>query len=412
MRKSAPTQQHFDVSADAADTAKAELPEIPQRIAYFAGDATNPTVRLRVRSFMDLGADVIGFTFRRNKFHTDFVPFWENVPLGETRDRNYLERFFPIARAILRIRPHREKLREVDILYARMFDSAVIAMMVRWLFKLDAKLVYEIEDVQAVFFRKGFVGWLFRLLERRLLRSADLVTVASPGFAEGYLVPTQGYNQPTFLLENRIQLDEIPSRDAPPSPAATAWQDIQDRWVIGWFGTLRCEKSMRILSEIAERLGDKVLIYTRGFPTETGLDAYMEIVNRHDNWVYDGPYTMPDDLEEMYGRVHFVWCLDFLDENGNSELLLACRMYHGGYFGAVPIFTAQSQMAKHLAPHNIGHSVASPYTDDLCQLIETMEWDQYVSERERVLSVRDELFLDDGSVAIDLLSTASNAGSK
>lgn len=394
------------------DVVELPVPLEPKRIAYFAGDATNPTVRLRVRSFMKLGARVIGFTFRRNKFHTDFVPFWENVPLGETRDRNYLARFFPIARALVRIWPHREKLRDVDVLYARMFDAAFLAMMVRWLFRLDAKLVYEIEDVQAVFFRKDLIGWLFRMLERRVLNAADLVTVASPGFAEGYLVPTQKYDRQTFLLENRIQLDEIPPRDAPPSPTATAWQDVQDRWVIGWFGTLRCEKSMRLLSEIAERLGDKVLIYTRGFPTETGLEAYMEIVNRHDNWVYDGPYTMPDDLEEMYGRVHFVWCLDFLDENGNSELLLACRMYHGGYFGAVPIFTAQSQMAKHLAPYEIGHNVAAPYTDDLCELIETMDWDQYSSERQRVLSVRDDVFLDDGRVTQDLLNTASKSNRK
>lgn len=394
------------------DDVKVPVPLVPKNVAYFAGDATNPTVRLRVRSFMDLGARIIGFTFRRNKFHTDFVPFWENVPLGETRDRNYLARFFPIARALVRIWPHREKLRDADILYARMFDAAFLAMMVRWLFRLDAKLVYEIEDVQAVFFRKDLIGWFFRMLERRVLKAADLVTVASPGFAEGYLIPTQKYDRQTFLLENRIQLDEIPPRDAPPSPTATAWQDIQDRWVIGWFGTLRCEKSMRLLSEIAERLGDKVLIYTRGFPTETGLEAYMEIVDRHDNWVYDGPYTMPDDLEEMYGRVHFVWCLDFLDENGNSELLLACRMYHGGYFGAVPVFTAQSQMAKHLAPHDIGHSVAAPYTDDLCELIETMDWDQYSSERQRVLSVRDEIFLDDGRVTQDLLNTASKSNRK
>ena len=409
MHKSASIQQHTEVVRDTSEASEVITPSESTRIAYFAGDATNPTVRLRVRSFMELGAHVVGFTFRRNKFHTDFVPFWENVPLGETRDRNYLARFFPIARAITRIWPHRDKLRDVDILYARMFDAAFIAMTVRWLLRLDAKLVYEIEDVQAVFFRKGLVGRLFRFLERRVLKAADLVTVASPGFAEGYLIPIQGYDRPTFLLENRIQLDEIPPRGAPPSPAATAWQDIKDRWVIGWFGTLRCEKSMRLLSKLAERLGDKVLIYTRGFPTETGLDAYMEIVNRHDNWVYDGPYTMPDDLEEIYGKIHFAWCLDFLDENGNSELLLACRMYHGGYFGAVPLFTAQSQMAKHLAPHNIGHSVSAPYTDELCELIETMDWEEYVSERQRILDVRDELFLDDGSTAIDLLNSASKS---
>ena len=380
-----------------------------QKVAYFAGDATNPTVRLRIGSLMKQGVDVVGFTFRRNKFHTDFVPFWDNVPLGETQDRNYLARFLPILRAIMLIWPHRAKLRSSDVLYARMFDAAFIAMMLKWLLRLDAKLVYEIEDVQAVFFKKTFVGSIFRFLERRVLSASHLVVVCSPGFVEGYLAPTQRYKGKTFTLENRIQLDEIPDRNAPPSPKARQWENIKDRWVIGWFGTLRCLKSMQILSDIAERLGDKVLIYTRGYPTESGLDAYMEIVERHDNWIYEGPYTMPDDLEELYGRVHFVWCVDLLDENGNSELLLTCRMYHGGYFGTVPIYTTQSQMNRHLTPHQIGHAVTAPYVDDVCELIEQMDWDRYVSERERVLNLRDELFLEDGSGTASMLRAIADS---
>ena len=150
-----------------------------------------------------------------------------------------------------------------------------------------------------------------------MLAASDLVVVPSPGFVEGYLKPLQGYHGRTCLLENRIQLDEIRPHGSGALPsAAERWRETKDRWVIGWFGTLRCRKSMRLLEQIAERLGDRVLIYTRGYPTETGIDAYMEIVNRYPNWIYDGPYTMPDDLKDLYGRVHFVWCFDFLDEGG------------------------------------------------------------------------------------------------
>lgn len=374
------------------------------KLAYFAGDATNPTVRLRIGSFMRQGVQVTGFTFRRAKFHKDFKPFWENIELGQTQDRNYRQRLVPILVALGPIWRNRVRLREADVLYARMFDAAFIALVARYLLRLKAKLVYEIEDVQAIFFKPSLAGRIFRFLERRILASADLVVLASPGFAEGYLKPTQGYQRPCFVLENRIQLDEIPPRDAPPSPKAEKWREETGRWVIGWFGTLRCTKSMRLLSEIAERLGDRVLIYTRGYPTETGLEAYMDIVNRHSNWVYEGPYTMPDDLEDLYGRVHFVWCLDFLDENGNSELLLACRMYHGGYFGAIPIVAAQSQMARHLAPHGIGHAVSDPYVDDICRLIEGMTLARYCAERETVLAHREELFLEDGSGTKALLA--------
>jgi len=383
-----------------------------QSIAYFAGDATNPTVRLRIASFLREGIAVTGFTFRRDKFHADFIPFWDNVALGTTKDRQYLSRLSVIFKAFRKLWRHRDRLRKVDVLYARLFDSAFLALLMKKLLRLDARLVYEIEDVHDVFFRNTPGARIMRFLERRILASADLVVVPSPGFVEGYLVPFQGYDRSCFLLENRIQLHEVPAKDAPPSERAQAWKKTSDRWVIGWFGTLRCRKSMQILSQIAERLGDKVLIYTRGFPTETGLDAYMEIVDRHENWVHEGPYLMPDDLEDLYGRVHFVWCLDFYDENGNSELLLACRMYHGGYFGAVPLFTKQSQMARHLAPHAIGHAVADPYADAVCDLLETMSRDQYETERASILELRDELFLEDGSGVRALLTRISASGSR
>lgn len=387
-----------NLAADEASGPKATVTEKRvEKLAYFAGDATNPTVRLRIGSFMRNDVDVIGFTFRRDKFHNDFVPFWRNVELGHTKDRNYRQRLGAILSALGTIWRNREQLREVEVLYARLFDAAFLAMLARYLLRLDAKLVYEIEDVQGIFFRKSIAARVLRFLERRVLAAADLVVLPSPGFSEGYLRPIQGYDKPYFLLENRIQLDEIPPADAPPSARAEKWREETDRWVIGWFGTLRCPKSMQLLSEIAERLGDKVLIYTRGYPTETGLDAYMEIVNRHPNWIYEGPYTMPDDLEDLYGRVHFVWCIDFHDENGNSELLLACRMYHGGYFGAVPIVATQSQMARHLAPHDIGHAVSAPYVDDVCALIQDMTPERYLAEREVILERRDELFLEDGS---------------
>src|SRR5262249_33442582 len=143
-------------------------------------------------------------------------------------------------------------------------------------------------------------------------------------------------------------------------PAAGRWRDIRDKWVIGWNGTLRCERSIRMLSEIAERLGDKVEIVTRGHPTETGLESFMAVVSAHPNWRHGGEYTIPENLEAIYGGVHFSWCFDFHDATGNSPLLLACRLYQGGYYGAVPLVMAGSEMERFLGAHHIGHAFDEP----------------------------------------------------
>lgn len=373
----------------------------PRKGVYFGVDATNPTLILRIRSFLRAGIDLTAFTFRREKFNTAFRPDWQNIHLGTTVDRQYLRRLPILLTALGRIIRERATVREAEFIYCRNLDLLYLGLFAKWVARSPAVLVYEVEDVQEIFFKKTAMGWLFRRLEAFALRWVDLLVPLSPGFMHGYFEPVMGYIGASYVLENRIQPGEI-SGEA--TDRGRVWQGIRDRWVIGWFGTLRCPKSMALLEEIAERLGDKVEIYTRGYPTETGLDAYREIVDRHPNWHYDGPYTIPDDLEEMYGRVHFSWCLDFLDETGNSPLLLACRMYQGGYFGAVPLVVQGWEMDRWLTPRGIGHALAEPYADGVVALLDAMDWDRYEADRNRVMAVRDD-FLEDGRDMAGLLAS-------
>ncbi len=367
------------------------LPGKGLRCVYVGVDATNPTLILRIRSFLRAGVELTGFTFRRNKFNTDFVPEWDNVHLGETVDRNYLARLPAMVKGLWRMLKRRKTIRDADFIYARNLDCVVIAALAKTLTRSKAKLVYEVEDVQEVFFFQTLKGAIFRLVERWVLRQSNLLVVMSPGFVRGYFQPTQGYDGPWYALENRVQTDDV-SENTGTEP----WEEITDRVVIGWFGTLRCTKSMAILEEVAQRMGDKVEIYTRGYPTETGMEAYQEILDRNPNWTYENEYTIPQDLPDMYRRVHYSWCMDFLDEFGNSPLLLACRMYQGGYYGAVPLVVEGSEMVNWLGEHDVGHVIEPDIADNVVAFLEQFDVDSYRKERAKVMAMR-HVFREDGS---------------
>lgn len=371
------------------------------RAAYFGGDITNPTLILRISSFRSIGIDVRSFTFRRQKFNVGFRPAWTNYHLGSTTDRHYRIRLLAIVRACWIIIRQPKAFEEVDFLYARMIDMAFLAQFAKWWHGLTAPLVYEVEDVQAVFFKTSLAGAFFRWIERKILARTKLLVVMSPGFMRGYFIPIQNYSGPFFVLENKLQLAKpVPSH----ARAVGSWQTERNKWIIGWNGTLRCARSMRYLSEIATALGDRVEIRTRGYPTETGLGPYLDLLSRHPNWHFDGEYKIPDDLEGMYGRVHFSWCMDFLDVGGNSELLLACRMYQGGYYGAVPLVAAGSEMERFLEPHGIGHSFVEPIAESVANFLQRLTFEDYEAERLKVLSLGDKLFLDTGDDVRRLLA--------
>lgn len=375
------------------EAAGGELPPLQGCVAFFGHDWQESTVVKRIRAFTGLGLRVVGFNFRRDKFWRDFQPFWENVPLGITQDRAYLKRLTALLRALPRVLRHRRVLREADFLYARNIDMGALALAAKWLSGARGPLVYEVLDVQRVFLGSGLVSRLFRWAERQLLKRSDLLVISSPGFNTHYFRSVQGYRGRLFLLENKISFAQAQAI-ARPQMAPAGDETAPEKWVIGWFGTLRCPKSLAMLCRIAEALPDRVEIYLRGVPTETGLEAFQQAIAGHPNMIYDGEYRNPEDLAAIYGRVHLTWAFDFLDEGSNSDWLLPNRLYEGGYFGSVAIASSHTQTGAKVRELGLGYTFEPPEVDNLVAFLRWYSMDEHRARREHILSLPLHAFCD------------------
>jgi len=380
-----------DLAAKAACTA-----DLSGTVAFFGHDAAESTVIKRIRAFTGQGLHVVGFNFRRDKFSRDFRPFWENLHLGITQDRAYGRRLLALWRALPKVLSRRAELRRADFFYARNIDMCALALAARLLSGSSAPLVYEVLDVQRVFVGGGLIPALFRWAERRLLSQIDLLVISSPGFASNYFRSRQGYRGRIFLMENKISFARATAVERPSEApaAACAPRAAPDRWVIGWFGTLRCPKSLAMLCRIAEALPDKVEIYLRGVPTETGLEAFEQAIAGHPNMVYGGEYRNPADLAEIYGRVHLTWAFDFLDEGTNSKWLLPNRIYEGGYFGSVALASSDTQTGDKLRELGLGYTFGAPEVENLIAFLRWYSIDEHVARRAHILSLPAQKFRD------------------
>jgi succinoglycan biosynthesis protein ExoL len=259
-----------------------------------------------------------------------------------------------------------------------------------------APLVYEVLDVQRVFLGSGLVSRLFRWAERQLLKRSDLLVISSPGFDAHYFRSVQGYRGRLFLLENKISFAQAAAVARPvlSKAAPCAPRPAPDKWVIGWFGTLRCPQSLAMLCRIAEALPDKVEIYLRGVPTETGLEAFQRAIAGHPNMIYDGEYRNPDDLAEIYGRVHLTWAFDFLDAGTNSDWLLPNRLYEGGYFGSVALASSHTQTGAKVRELGLGYTFGPPEADNLIAFLRWYSMDEHLARRAYILSLPLQAFCD------------------
>ena len=215
--------------------------------------------------------------------------------------------------------------------------------------------------------------------------------ISSPGFDTHYFRSVQGYRGRVFLLENKISFAQAAAVQRPAMPLAGA---APEKWVIGWFGTLRCPKSLAMLCEIAAALPDTVEIYLLDVPTETCLAYFEKAIAGHPNIIYGGEYRNPDDLAEIYGRVHLTWAFDFLDEGTNSQWLLPNRLYEGGYFGSVALASGGTQTGEKLRELGLGYTFDAPLVDHLVAFLRRYSMDEHLARRAHILSLPPQAFCD------------------
>jgi succinoglycan biosynthesis protein ExoL len=123
---------------------------------------------------------------------------------------------------------------------------------------------------------------------------------------------------------------------------------------IGWFGALRCARSLQALGGLADAFDGEVEVVLRGRPALTEFDDFPAIVARQQHLRFDGPYRNPDDLAAIYSDVHLAWAIDFFEDGQNSQWLLPNRIYEGCLHGAIPVALAGTETAAFIAHKGIG----------------------------------------------------------
>jgi succinoglycan biosynthesis protein ExoL len=225
-----------------------------------------------------------------------------------------------------------------------------------------------------------------RATERALLADTSLVVVSSPAFVREYFAKRQPGMARTLLIENRLPWGfEYGAR---PAPAARSGP-IR----VGWFGNLRCRRSLDLLLALAERLPERIAVSLRGTPARAEIPDFAERLAGRANVSFGGRYRWPDDLASIYGEVDVVWAGDFHDPGANSKWLLPNRLYEGGYYAAPPLAPTDSETGRWIEAHGFGFTLAEPLEATLPAFFETLDRERIASAQARLLVAPGGVFL-------------------
>lgn len=275
------------------------------------------------------------------------------VVLGRTENGRFGQRIVAVMRAAFDATGWQAAVVGADVIIARQLETLALAARARESVAPNATLIYECLDIHRLMIGTGLANRALRLLEHRLLRRCQTLIVSSPEFVRSHFERHYRHLPRVKLIENKVlgsELDDperirqmlvAPRPDGPP-------------WRIGWFGMIRCRRSLDLLAALARSHRGAVEIVIRGRIARDVIPDFDAIVAATPNLYYRGPYDRRTDLGTIYAGMHFAWAIDYYEAGANSDWLLPNRIYEGGLFGAVPIARGGCATAVWLRHHGIG----------------------------------------------------------
>jgi succinoglycan biosynthesis protein ExoL len=353
-------------------------------VLYLAHDLADAAIRRRVLTLKAGGAEVTVAGFLRGRNLLEGEPGVETIVLGKTVDGRFAQRIGAVVKASMTLRGSLTGVRRPHVIIARNMETLALAGQTARLFDRQLPVVYECLDIHRLLLDDGIKGKLMRAVHRYFGRRAQLLITSSPAFVENFFKPRSGLDLPVLLLENKVldldtDIEQTELAARPPKPG--------EPWCIGWFGAIRCRKSLSILTEFADRMDGKVKVVIRGRPAYSEFDDFDRIVGEARHVEFHGAYRNPEDLSQIYDDVQFNWAIDFFEEGLNSEWLLPNRLYEGGLHAAVPIALASTETGRFLARREIGVTLDKATPGALARIFEAMTPEAYLEQFSRVAAI-------------------------
>jgi succinoglycan biosynthesis protein ExoL len=350
-------------------------------ILYLVHDLCDPAVRRRVIMLQAGGARVTLAGFRRAEQPVASVENVVPIDLGRTQDGKFAQRLLAVAKAALFVGMKLKGAGRPDVIIGRNLEMLVLAQRARAQFQGDIPVVYECLDIHRLLLGENTVSRALRGAERVLGRRSAMLVTSSPAFQRNYFTRFGQIDAPVALLQNKVlELAEQPT-DLGTHKTAPA---NNQPWRVGWFGALRCRKSLELLCAFTRRMEGRFEIVLRGRPAYREFADFDRLVAAEPHIRFDGAYRNPEDLARIYGEVHFSWAIDFFEEGLNSSWLLPNRLYEGCRYGTVPIAMRQTETGRFLADRHLGLLLDEPSVGALQACLGSISAQAYAAARNRV----------------------------
>lgn len=351
------------------------------KIIFVMQTVGHPRDSKRIKMLLDVGFSVEAIGFSRNS-HVGRIPDCKVDVIGKISDGNYLRRILVLLASLSKLQ---RRLRESKITYVSGFDMLFLTLLVKVLYKLPLSIVYEIGDIRNIQTKSSIFGRVTRWLDKLMIRQVDLTVATSIGYIKGYYIQWVGEKLRYYIIENKLESKYKVQKKIYPAVKKTKIK-------IGYFGVLRCIRSIEILCMLAKSQQENFEIIIAGvFQDENCKRLISGITNIN----YIGAYKSPNDLDTLYSHVDIVWaCYPFpADDDENWKWARTNRFYESCYYSTPMIFLKGSGDESSILKYKIGMPIEDLHDDKVLDQFALLNWPNIEKWHKAIKDVPESVFV-------------------
>jgi succinoglycan biosynthesis protein ExoL len=322
------------------------------------------------------------------------------IDLGEQSKGLSVRRLAQFARGCMRAILAATRSKPFDIVIARNLDMAIIALPFL-LRRPRPRFVYEVLDIHPAAWSKSLLARISRRFERIILKHADRVIVSTLAFHTEHLGPRMGVpTDRVCLIENKIAPEQV-------GLVTQNTQDYDRPIRIAYFGKLRCERSIEILTALVRDFPGEFEVVLAGYPDAIPKELFDRFAAL-DAVDYRGTFSSVAELSTLIVDTHFVWTIDLKHAGANSSWLLPNRLYESVATGTPVLAFKGDACAEHVIARGWGLVLDSLAPEAIRDVLMQLKPEVYDKLRETIRMTPPEDYVDTGDI-VRLLERLSEA---
>lgn len=305
-----------------------------------------------IAKWKEVGAYTIVCAFTRGD--TVANDAYVDVNLGEVPNGLIIKRLKTYRNALEKLTG---LLRGMDVVFVYTLDTFVFAWMAKVRLKSNVKIVFFLMDIRERFIGDSVFSQIVQSFIRFSFERCELVVVTSDSFVHGYADKYLGALPCRWIeIENKVDSNRVERSHVGLSSKSNS--NDEQTVTVGYFGALRCTRSLETLLAWVRQEAGRVKLLLRGVFVDIEQELIDEITSYH-CIEYGGYYKNPEDLNKIYTSCDIVWaCYPYSEKQiGNYLWAKTNRYYEAGYFRRPMITSKNTRDAENAIEHGIGLAV-------------------------------------------------------